>query len=365
MKRIAVISGGVRSAAIAAKADVINLLQPGSLDIVIFEPVEIGANWNGSNGYTDGRQRLCTEIERDLGFPYTTDLFPSSIDNQLVDDLMLKEYSWQAFNVGNGSAYPEWISRGGPPPTHYEFASYLRWVVVKTGFSVIPEMAQRLEFDTAQAKWTVITGSTRETDFDGVVVTGTRPRTDHYCLPASPLAPYIANTVDFWQRIPAIHDLLRDAANLHSVAVVGIVGAGAAAATITAHFLRRVCEIEDDPSKLLEIQLIGRSPFVAPRHPNYFQDRVFHDSTAWKAVPNKREFIDQALFGSVWTSLVDMISADTRVTTDTMAVRGARFLNPSYTARPATVVLEGDDPWTSSKRPCTPLSRRALHRQRR
>lgn len=347
MKRIAVISAGVRAAALAAKAGIVNEICPGSFEIVIFERHEIGASWTGRFGFTDGRQQLCTAVERDLGFPYTCGLFPDQDDNQFVDDLMLKEYSWQAFNIANGAAYPEWISRGHPAPTHSDFAEYLRWAVVKSGFDALQSEALRLAYDTQANQWDVMTAHGWHTGFDAVVITGTQPRLDPFAVAGSPLAQYVATSFDFWRRIDDIHTILRDAANLNGVATVGIVGTGAAAATITAHFLRRACEIEADPSKLVEILLVGRSPFVAPRHPNYFQDRVFHDPAAWSRVPDKRDFIDQALFGSVWTSLVDRISADKRVTAETMMVRQARFLH-TPTTYPATVVLDDVDPVTGA-----------------
>ncbi|MEJ8630188.1 hypothetical protein P0F65_10725 [Sphingomonas sp. I4] len=67
-QHLAVIGAGPKAAALAAKAYC--LQQQGiPVAVTVFERNEIGANWTGDFGYTDGIQRLCTPAERDLGFP--------------------------------------------------------------------------------------------------------------------------------------------------------------------------------------------------------------------------------------------------------------------------------------------------------
>jgi hypothetical protein len=85
---------------------------------------------------------------------------------------------------------------------------------------------------------------------------------------------------------------------------------------------------------------------VTPRHPNYFQDRVFHDREAWQQVGNKGQFVADTVFGSVWTSLLDRVAIDGRVTVRRKDVKSVRFLDPRKTTRPATIVL---DPFNAKK----------------
>ncbi|MES2351243.1 MAG: hypothetical protein V4641_27025 [Pseudomonadota bacterium] len=68
--QIAVVGGGAKAAALAAKAFALRKANVANIHITVFEKTEIGAHWTGKNGYTDGEQRLCTPAERDLGYPY-------------------------------------------------------------------------------------------------------------------------------------------------------------------------------------------------------------------------------------------------------------------------------------------------------
>ncbi len=69
VKKIAVVGGGPKAAAICAKAWCLNQ-DSRQLRIQVFEKSGFGAAWNGRHGYTDGDQKLCTPAERDVGFPY-------------------------------------------------------------------------------------------------------------------------------------------------------------------------------------------------------------------------------------------------------------------------------------------------------
>jgi mycobactin lysine-N-oxygenase len=66
--RLAVLGGGAKAAALAAKAWCLKEGKIADIEIVIFEQHKVGASWDGEHGYTDGEQRLCTHIERDVGF---------------------------------------------------------------------------------------------------------------------------------------------------------------------------------------------------------------------------------------------------------------------------------------------------------
>jgi mycobactin lysine-N-oxygenase len=86
--RIAVIGGGPKAAALAAKAWVLRDQQIADIRVTIFEPAAIGAEWSGKCGYTDGEQRLCTIAERDVAYPY------NSMLGRQVDAAMASKFSW-------------------------------------------------------------------------------------------------------------------------------------------------------------------------------------------------------------------------------------------------------------------------------
>lgn len=73
-KRIAVVGGGPKAVALAVKATTLEKLGGPKIKVVAFDQKDIGAAWSGAIGYTDGKQRLCTLAERDLGYPYADSL---------------------------------------------------------------------------------------------------------------------------------------------------------------------------------------------------------------------------------------------------------------------------------------------------
>ncbi|SFU23439.1 DUF2971 domain-containing protein [Paraburkholderia aspalathi] len=99
--RIAVIGGGPKAAALAAKAAVLRELKKADVQVTIFEPDQIGAAWTGESGYTDGEQRLCTIAERDVGYrtakpvSYVADT-PRLVDEEFLSDMLSGRTS---FNV--------------------------------------------------------------------------------------------------------------------------------------------------------------------------------------------------------------------------------------------------------------------------
>jgi len=92
-KKIAVVGGGPKAAAICAK---VNCLRRAGvrIEVFVFEKSQWGAAWSGVHGYTDGRQRLCTPAERDVGFPYQAGLLTAE---QTAD--LHARYSWAAYLV--------------------------------------------------------------------------------------------------------------------------------------------------------------------------------------------------------------------------------------------------------------------------
>lgn len=110
-KEIAVIGGGAKAAALAAKASALRQARKGDeVGVTIFEKQEVGAHWTGNSGYTDGIQRLCTPAERDVGFPY------ASKGGEKVDALMHSQFSWQSYLLSQAHEYSRWVDHGRGRP---------------------------------------------------------------------------------------------------------------------------------------------------------------------------------------------------------------------------------------------------------
>src|SRR5689334_11164233 len=136
--RLAVIGGGPKAVAIAAKAKVLNEAQMMECEVYVFESTEIGSSCSGGNGYTDGQQLLCTPAEKDLGFPYSA--FPGAPD---VAEQTMAQFSWGAFKASR--SYADWVDRGRAAATHGEFAEYLKWAFDRSETTLCHGTVENLE----------------------------------------------------------------------------------------------------------------------------------------------------------------------------------------------------------------------------
>jgi mycobactin lysine-N-oxygenase len=146
MPRLAIIGGGPKGAAVAAKAWALaNTARYRPPDVVIYERQGIGAAWSGQSGYTDGLQPLCTPAERDLGYPYDRASFGRD-----VASAMSARFSWHAFCVAEGmgaTEYDQWVLYDRSPPVHRDFARYLQSVVRRSGAQVSPREVTGLDYN--------------------------------------------------------------------------------------------------------------------------------------------------------------------------------------------------------------------------
>src|SRR5690606_36359217 len=81
----------------------------------------------------DGRHRLGTSPEKDVGFPYHSSWARGH--NRAINEAMMA-FSWTSFLVERGG-YAEWVDRGRPSPHHHVWAKYLQWVARKSGVEVV------------------------------------------------------------------------------------------------------------------------------------------------------------------------------------------------------------------------------------
>lgn len=301
-RKIAIIGGGPKAAAICAKAECLNRRHQRRLEITVFERFIIGANWSGHHGYTDGRQPLCTPAERDLGFPYEARL----LNRQQVSELY-GDYSWAAYKVAespNGRGYLDWVNRGRNPPTHAEFAAYLQWAVKKSG--AVLQIAEVTGLEHEGGKWVVRTRTAatrrigRSAGFDGVVITGPGgPRrllghADH---------PHVADGATFWKRPNKLLERIK-----RSDDPVVIVGAGGTAAAIAAWIVRHA------PSQR-SILIIGDQAALFTRSDSFFENALFSDEQAWQALaPDVRTTFTRRLNrGVVWATVSETLSMSTNI----------------------------------------------------
>ena len=328
--KLAILGAGPKAAAIAAKASVINALSARlgarfRFEVHIFDPKKPGANWRGRVGYTDGEQRLCTLIERDLGFPYASGMFArltafsaltqenaesiqlqdTGFDDRLgealletgsspVDVELHRRYSWGVFLTSKGK-HSEWVDQGRKPPTHVEFADYIAWAIERSDARHIPRRIERLT--PVGGKWKVIAksgnGRVREFEhYDGVIITGPGPARE--LAPGKTFGGRLLNSVNFWTQRGKVRALLRNDA-----ATIAVLGGGGTGAAILSWLARNGFEDRD-------ITLVGNQATVYTRSENWFENRLFSNEDLWSYLSdkNKRLFFQRINRGVVWSNVM-------------------------------------------------------------
>ncbi|MFM0165895.1 SidA/IucD/PvdA family monooxygenase [Paraburkholderia sediminicola] len=317
--RIAVIGGGPKAAAIAAKAKVLRDLGKANIQVTIFEAEHIGAFWSGrQTGYTDGEQRLCTIAERDVGYPYNS-MFGSE-----VDTAMASNFSWGTFlhgrTPGYEHGYSTWVDAGRKPPRHKHFADYLQWVIDESEASVVYERVTALDKETDGKHWRIDSrkadgsASTHRTRFNAVVVTGPGPANRLAIKPAKgAIVPEsrIFNGSSFWSRRNEVLEALDTATkeNSYSNNPIVIVGAGGTAAAILSWLVA-------NGARDLPIQMVAGQPTLYTRVDSVFENRLFTDDEQWLTLSSemRKAFFDRLNRGVVWATVMDHVSSATNFT---------------------------------------------------
>ncbi len=171
---LAVLGAGPKGLAIAAKHAALARAGRDVPDLLLIDGAGIAANWSGDAGYTDGRQRLSTPPEKDVGFPYAHAWgeYSERVNHEV------SRWSWQSYLVHH-DGFADWVDRGRPRPTHRQWSQYLRWVASR--IPVEPILAVVDGIDLAGGRWRLTArtpaGVRLDLDCDGLVVTG-RTRQD-------------------------------------------------------------------------------------------------------------------------------------------------------------------------------------------
>lgn len=117
-----------------------------------------------------------------------------------------------------------------------------------------------------------------------------------------------------------------------------IIGAGGTAAAIAYSFARKGLTT-------LPITIVGREATLFARHDGPFEDRLFTDDVAWRAlVPHVREaFLARTTAAVVWDYVLRNLVSD-NITYECYSARGYRTVGPGGPGEPDLLELEMDAP---------------------
>jgi mycobactin lysine-N-oxygenase len=271
---LAVLGAGPKGLAIAAKRAALAWTGWDAPDLVVVDRQGVAANWSGASGYTDGRQLLSTEPEKDVGFPYA---HAWGADSERVSHAVGR-WSWQNYLV-HQQGFADWVDRGRPRPTHRQWSQYLRWVAAR--IPVEPVLAEVDGIDLAGGRWRLSArthaGERLDLDCDGLVLTGPGMPVR---LPGQPDDhPRILDGRTFWTS----EDALARAGPVE----VCVVGNGETAGSITTALLGILPEGST-------IELVSDHGVLYTRGESFTENRFYSDpGVGWQqlAERHRREFL--------------------------------------------------------------------------
>jgi mycobactin lysine-N-oxygenase len=285
-KRLIILGAGPKAIATAAKAHVLRELGFETPEVHIVERRRVGAHWMGDSGFTNGRLRLSTAPEKDLGFPYRSSCWGHVSIDRRVDESMMR-FSWQAY-LTNVELYAEWIDRGRPAPEHRQWAAYLQWAAAQLDRSTHIHYGEAQQASLRDGRWSLqleeANGMRRILHGDGLMLTG--PGTAKQVTVGAPGDPRVLTVDQFWRDPARFRALAR--------ARIAVVGAGETAAAV-------VMELASNPS--LHIDIVSPNGMTFSRGESYRENRVFSDPAAgrWSGLSesDRQAFIhrtDQGVF---------------------------------------------------------------------
>ncbi|MBW0016055.1 MAG: NADPH-dependent L-lysine N(6)-monooxygenase MbtG [Mycobacterium sp.] len=284
---LAIIGAGAKAVAVAAKAAVLGEMGIEVPDVVAIECSGVAANWRAGGGWTDGRQRLGTSPEKDVGFPYRSTLVPGR--DAEVDERMMR-FSWQSYLVATDQ-FVGWVDRGRPSPTHETWSQYLRWVADVVDLKVVRGEVVRISL--GESHWVLHTRDSR-LPAETVMVTGPG-QPERSMLSGDPRVLSIAQ---FWQRA-AGHDRIV----AENVAVIG--GGETAASMLNELFHHRVSAIT----------AISPQATLFTRGEGFFENSLFSDPTGWRCLnlAERRDCIARTDRGVFSARVQESLLADERI----------------------------------------------------
>ena len=271
---LAVVGAGPKGLAVAAKAAALRSAGFAVPEVVLIDRHGVAAHWSGAVGYTDGRQRLGTPPEKDVGFPYA----PSWERHSAAVDRAMQRLSWQAYLTREGS-FADWVDRRRPQPTHRQWAQYLGWVAAEVG--VRPQVGELAGVELEEGRWRLELadgrGDRRHLLADGLVLTGPG---DAIQVPGQPRGhPRILDGRSFW--------LEAEALAMAGPAEVCVIGSGETAGSVASALL----DLLPDGSL---VELVSSHGVLYSRGESFTENRYYSDPGAgWArlAERHRREFL--------------------------------------------------------------------------
>jgi mycobactin lysine-N-oxygenase len=284
---VAVVGAGAKAVAVAAKAAVLREMGVEVPEVVAVERASVAANWRAGGGWTDGRQRLGTSPEKDVGFPYRSSLVPGR--NTEVDERMMR-YSWQSYLVASDQ-FVGWVDRGRPAPAHDTWARYLRWVADEVSLKVVRGEVAQISVD--DSRWVLSAGDASLTA-ETLMITGPG-QPERSMLSGDPRVLSIAQ---FWERAGSHDRIVAD-----SVAVVG--GGETAASMLNELFHHRISTIT----------AISPQATLFTRGEGFFENSLFSDPAGWRSLARaeRRECIARTDRGVFSARVQESLLADERI----------------------------------------------------
>lgn len=264
--------------AIAAKNAVLAELGFRVPEIHVIERKEIGANWTGNSGFTNGRLALGTSPEKDVGFPYASNTWGEGMDARV--NRRMKDFSWASYLVDRGE-YSDWVDKNRPAPEHREWASYLQWVYARVGERVFCHGGEVSGLSLVDNRWNVQfrtrAGEVKEVVGDGLVVTGPGKIKLEDSLPVH---DRLLTVESFWKQ----YRMFQDAADKR----VAIVGSGENAAAIA-------LALTQTGHETLQIEVLSPNGMTFSRGESFRENRVYSNADVghWNqlTVADRKQFI--------------------------------------------------------------------------
>ncbi|MFI9506262.1 SidA/IucD/PvdA family monooxygenase [Nocardia sp. NPDC052566] len=291
METLLVVGAGPKALAVAAKSHVLRELGLPAPRVVVVEAHAVGGNWLPSGGWTDGRHRLGTSPEKDIGFPYHSTWARGH--NRAIDEAMTA-FSWTSFLIEHGT-YAEWIDRGRPNPQHHVWAKYLQWVARKIDLDIVHGTVSSVA--AAADGWLVSVtdadGGASQIDADALMITG--PGHSGQALAKHPRVLSIA---EFWD--------LAGRRGLPPASRAAVIGGGETAGSALDELVRH---------DMLTISVVSPKATLYTRGESYFENALFSDPTKWNAlsVDERRDVIRRTDRGVFSVRVQESLIGDNRV----------------------------------------------------
>lgn len=290
-----IVGAGPKALAVAAKAKVMRDLGLPAPQVRVVEARAVGANWQSIGGWTDGRHRLGTSPEKDIGFPYRAAVAArgDSAVNAEISKRML-DYSWMSFLVEH-QTYAEWVDRGRPNPHHHVWARYLQWVATRLDLDVVIGTVRTISADERQWSLDVVAadGTSSELHADSLMITGPGSSTSALLDDEK-----VLSIADFWDLVSRNR--------LPAASRAAVIGGGETAGSALDELARH---------DVMTISVISPAATIYTRGESYFENAVYSDPTGWAnlAPAERRDVIRRTDRGVFSVRVQETLVGDSRI----------------------------------------------------